>query len=323
MPSSSLLAATAAQAQGRRASLSEDLAKKLEQGDTSTTSVILGRTQAQGLAVAARQELRVTKLLATGVVVDVPAGRLAALADDPGVDALSSDQNVKSSMDVSNAAIGADLLHTAGAVATNLGAITGKGVGVAVLDTGVANLPQFARRVLLRKDFTGENNPLDQHGHGTLIAGIIAAAAAGANDSTTGVAPDAHIISLKVLDKNGAGKASAVIQAIDYAISVKDAYNIKVINLSLGGPAAAVPQGRPAVPGREARLRGRHRGGCSRGQPWEARRRPARGRPDRQPRQLALRHHRGRREHQGHALPQRRHDGHLQLDRPHRSTTWS
>ncbi len=50
------------------------------------------------------------------------------------------------------------------------------------------------------------------------------------------MAPGAHIISLKVLDKNGAGKASAVIQAIDYAISVKDAYNIKVINLSLGGP---------------------------------------------------------------------------------------
>ncbi len=166
----SLLAATAAQAQGRRASLSDDLANKLEQGDASTTSVILGGSQARALAVAARQGLKVTKLLATGVVVDVPAGRLAALANDPGVDALSSDQNVKSSMEASNAAIGADLLHTAGAVATNLGAVTGKGVGVAVLDTGVANLPQFARRVLLRKDFTEERQPprsaRARHAHG-------------------------------------------------------------------------------------------------------------------------------------------------------------
>ena len=101
----SLLAATAAQAQGRRVvRLSDDLANKLEQGDTSATSVIVGGGQAQAMAVAARHGLQVIKLLATSVVVDVPAGRLAALANDPGVDALSSDQNVKSSMAVSNAA---------------------------------------------------------------------------------------------------------------------------------------------------------------------------------------------------------------------------
>ena len=141
----SLLAATAAQAQGRRARLSDDLAKKLEQGDASTTSVIVSGSQARALAVAARHGLRVKTLLETGAVLDVPAGRLAALAADAGVDALSSDQDVKSTMALTNTAIGAELLQTAGAVATNLGAVTGKGVGVAVIDSGVAIVPQLAR----------------------------------------------------------------------------------------------------------------------------------------------------------------------------------
>src|SRR5436190_24402347 len=95
----SLVAAPAAQAQGRRPRLSEDLAKQLEQGDTTPNSVILGGGQAKALAMAAKLDLRVTKLLATGVVVDVPAGRLAALANDASVDALSSDQDLRSTTD--------------------------------------------------------------------------------------------------------------------------------------------------------------------------------------------------------------------------------
>ena len=67
--------------------------------------------------MAARLDLPVEKLLATGAVFHVPAGRLAALAADAGVDALSSDQAVKSTMEVTIKASGADLLHTAGAVA--------------------------------------------------------------------------------------------------------------------------------------------------------------------------------------------------------------
>jgi len=168
----SLVAAPAAQAQGRRMKLSEDLAKQLEQGDTTNSSVILGGGQAKALKIAAKLDLRVTKLLATGVVVDVPAGRLAALANHADVDALSSDQDLRSTMDVTNKAIGADLLHTAGALAANLGPITGKGIGVVVVDSGVTLLPQLANRVLLRKDYTGSKNVDDEFGHGTLMAGI-------------------------------------------------------------------------------------------------------------------------------------------------------
>src|SRR5689334_6496053 len=84
----SMLAAQAAQAQGRRARLSEDLAKTLDQGDISTTAspetkqVILGGGQAKALRIAVKHGLRVSKVLATGAVLDVPSGSLAALASD-------------------------------------------------------------------------------------------------------------------------------------------------------------------------------------------------------------------------------------------------
>src|ERR1051325_3712810 len=230
-----LLAAPTAQAQGRRARLSEELSKKLAQGDTNTTtSVIVSGNQMRALAIAARHGLRVSKLLATGAVLDVPAGSLADLAGDADVDTLTADQDVHSTMAVTNEAIGADLLRTGRQLAANLGPITGKGIGVAVIDSGVALLPQLANRVVLRKDFTGTRNVDDQFGHGTHIAGIIAGWAAGKADSTYGVAPGALIISLKVLDAKGNGKVSAAIQAIDFAIANKALYNIKIINLSLG-----------------------------------------------------------------------------------------
>src|SRR6185369_17072516 len=184
-----LLVAPAAQAQGRRARLSEELATRLDQGDSTTTSVIVSGSQAKALAIAARLGLRVSKVLATGAVLDVPAGSLAALASDLDVDALTADQDVHSTMAVTNTAIGADLLQTAGALAANLGPITGKGVGVAVIDSGVANVPQLASRILLRKDFTGSKNVNDEFGHGTHVAGIIAASAAGTAANSTGVAP--------------------------------------------------------------------------------------------------------------------------------------
>ena len=76
----------------------------------------------------------------------------------------------------------------------------------------------------------------DDNGHGTHVAGIIAAAGVNAKDTTSGVAPGAHIINLKVLGADGSGYASDVADAIDWAIENRDRYKIKVINLSLGGP---------------------------------------------------------------------------------------
>jgi serine protease AprX len=77
----------------------------------------------------------------------------------------------------------------------------------------------------------------DKYGHGTHVAGIAAGRGNGAGNNTdvTGIAPNANIISIKVLDNEGIGQVSDVIKGIDWAILHKDEFNIRVINLSLGG----------------------------------------------------------------------------------------
>ena len=100
-----------------------------------------------------------------------------------------------------------------------IGPLTGKGIGVAVIDSGVANMPEFGSRIIATRDFTDDRGTgLDKNGHGTHVAGIIAAAGRNPFDETAGVAPGANIISLKVLDAKGRGFAGDVIEAIYWAI---------------------------------------------------------------------------------------------------------
>jgi serine protease AprX len=71
------------------------------------------------------------------------------------------------------------------------------------------------------------------YGHGTHVAGIIAGSGYDSAGARAGMAPGAHLIGLKVLDADGQGYISDVIAAFDYAITIRDAYNIRVINLSV------------------------------------------------------------------------------------------
>lgn len=111
----------------------------------------------------------------------------------------------------------------------------GTGIGVAVLDTGVdLTHPDLKGRVVanvscVKSSQTGN----DEHGHGTHVAGIIAA-----NDNTVGVvgiAPQARIIAVKVLDAKGIGTASSVLCGIDWIQGRAIQYNIKVANMGFGG----------------------------------------------------------------------------------------
>ena len=115
---------------------------------------------------------------------------------------------------------------------------------MAVIDTGVANVPELRGRIVASVDFTAfevgqdrnRGSGGDRNGHGTHVAGIIAAAGVNRHDDTRGVAPGAQILDLKVLDDHGNGVAADVVKAIDYAVANKARYKIRVINLSLGGP---------------------------------------------------------------------------------------
>lgn len=116
--------------------------------------------------------------------------------------------------------------------------ITGKGVGVAVLDTGVHPHPDLGDRLVAFNDFcNGRTEPYDDNGHGSHVAGLVAGDGTKAGGVYRGAAPEADIIGVKVLDGNGGGSMANVIRGIQWCIENKDKYNIKVMNLSLGAAA--------------------------------------------------------------------------------------
>src|SRR5689334_11997316 len=85
---------TASTASAQHARVSKDIAERLRNGDGSTTRVIITGSRASVEAVATRHGLKVRKWLQNGASIDVPAGFLARVADDPGVDKLSGDLQV-------------------------------------------------------------------------------------------------------------------------------------------------------------------------------------------------------------------------------------
>jgi serine protease AprX len=113
---------------------------------------------------------------------------------------------------------------------------TGSGVTVALMDTGIAEHPDLAGSVVARVDFVNDGaSVLDPSGHGTFVAGLIAAH----GPTFKGVAPDAKLVSLRVLDINGNGTMHAVLAAFDWLLHNRTAQHIKVLNLSFGAPQRA------------------------------------------------------------------------------------
>jgi serine protease AprX len=119
---------------------------------------------------------------------------------------------------------------------------TGRGVGVAVIDSGLEMSSEFANRVTATYDFrnggaVATSSSSDEYGHGTHVAGTIGGSGAlSYNSSYRGLAPRVKFVILKVLDKNGAGYTSDVIRAIDFAVANRSSLGIDIINLSLGHP---------------------------------------------------------------------------------------
>ncbi len=180
--------------------------------------------------------------LINGKVVQLPKGQLKKLADYPGVDRIVYDRPTVGEMNRVAVTVGAR------AVQQTYG-YRGAGIGIAVIDSGVTTWhddltyqgsswlvrTKNGQRVAAFVDFVnGRTSPYDDNGHGTHVAGIIAGNGYDSLGVRAGIAPDAHLASLKVLDGNGRGVISNVIAAFDWAIANKSAYNLRVINLSVG-----------------------------------------------------------------------------------------
>ena len=112
---------------------------------------------------------------------------------------------------------------------------TGQGVTVAVLDTGIDNLPDFAGQLIGGVDLTGSNTPYqDGYGHGTFVAGLIAGNGASSGGRYSGEAPGASLLSVKVAGADGTTHLGTLIAGMQWVVDHQGTYGIKVLNISLG-----------------------------------------------------------------------------------------
>lgn len=133
-------------------------------------------------------------------------------------------------LDVATHAMGLDAVWDQG--------FTGKGMTIAVIDTGIAPHPDLKDHVVYFHDYVnGKTATYDDNGHGTHVSSICAGTGQASQGRYKGCAPEANLIGLKALDKNGKGSFSKLIQALDWAVANKAQYHIDVINMSVGAPA--------------------------------------------------------------------------------------
>ncbi len=117
-----------------------------------------------------------------------------------------------------------------GAVSFHEQGITGKEVTIAIMDSGLAPHKEIEnKRILTFEDFVSDRKILyDDYSHGTHVAGIAAA-------KKIGIAPDCNLVILKVLDNRGNSETDLLIHAIKWILSHHIMYNIRIVNISIGG----------------------------------------------------------------------------------------
>ena len=220
--------------------MSSDGSNGLSSGSsTSVSAIVQFNTSPSAADLATLASFGQVKQVVTEInaaLVVVPTGKIASIAASPNVKFITPDRTLKGKLDLTGAAVN-------GATAANY-RLDGTGVGIAIIDSGVTVKSDLknsggAARVVHSEDFTGLGSTDDGYGHGTHVAGIAAGNGAASKKNTAtrtlqGIAPNASVINLRVLDSNGQGNDSSVIMAIARAIALKSQYNIRVINLSLG-----------------------------------------------------------------------------------------
>jgi serine protease AprX len=207
--------------------------------------------QARKLVRAHHGRVTADLSLIHGLAVKLPAREAKALTRNRHVVALSLNAKVKG-QGVNSGQLSTTFPKTIRADKLWRLGITGKGVGVAVIDTGIAgNAADFkgsdgsSRVVANVVTNAAAATAGDGYGHGTHVAGIVAGNSFNRAQSDPlyghyeGVAPDANLIAIKASDDVGNATVLDVIKGIAFAVDHKDDYNIRVLNLSL---STDVPQ---------------------------------------------------------------------------------
>jgi len=225
--------------------VSPDLRKKAETRGTERVRVIIqpaGAWEAEldfALQLSGASNIRQFKNFKLHIV-DLPAAAAAALAARKDVAYVSLNREIRTLGHVSQTS-GADSVRTTNGTTTS--GLDGTGVGIAVLDSGIDLSHKVFLdksnnlRVVVSQDFTGEGRTDDPYGHGTHVAATAAGNGRIANAKYIGIAPNANLINLRVLDAQGAGTVGNLLRALDWVLTNRAAYNIRVVNMSLGMPA--------------------------------------------------------------------------------------
>jgi serine protease AprX len=176
-----------------------------------------------------------------GLVAEIPPARLGSLEQAPGVIQVTRDRFVEVAEGENSTARGTslDLVREAVGAADVPAQST---VGVAVIDTGMADLPELEGT--RRFDGTGGSG-LDGYGHGTHMGGIVGGKGSGFN----GIAPGANLISVDVARADGSTMLIDVLIGMEWVAARRVTGNIRVLNLSLAVDPLASPHGDPMVAG--------------------------------------------------------------------------
>jgi serine protease AprX len=234
-----------AQGSGRSGSIDRPLQTLALQRPASAVRIIVLARHAADAEQAVRRAAGLARVglpRIGGLAAEVRADQIELLARQPGVERVALDPPMQwvayagasatspASLPaaVYTQTIGADQLWAAGQ--------RGRGVGIAVLDSGVHPHSDFGHpsRIVASQGFNvGASSTADQLGHGTWVAGIAAGDGQLSAGKYMGVAPEASIVNLKVSDDTGAAYASDVLQALTWVADNRARWNIRVVNLSM------------------------------------------------------------------------------------------
>jgi subtilisin family serine protease len=230
--------------------ISDDLKQRVSQPQNQRERVVLQFKQPLGSA--AQQVLSRAGVVVRdnfqnldSTTVELPTATIRELARLDEVSFVVPDREIRSlgHLSLTTGADAARGFVEGGGTSTGL---DGSGIGIAVLDSGIDDEHKSFRdrgnrkRVIRGIDFVSpenEKSERDYYGHGTHVASVAAGNGLIARAAYLGIAPNATLINLRVLDAQGKGSISSVLRALDWVMANRATYNIRVVNLSLGMPA--------------------------------------------------------------------------------------
>lgn len=187
----------------------------------------------EGQISSLSSRLKLSLPIINGCACEMSTESILRLTTDPDVEFISYDSKVFALIDKARETIGGDFSFNS--------QYTGSNVTVAIIDTGIAphaDLVYPRNRIIGFKDFVNNKSKFyDDNGHGTHCAGVLAGSGYASKGKYKGIAPEANILSIKVLDESGNGNTSDILSTVQWIIENKNIYKTRIINFSLGALA--------------------------------------------------------------------------------------